>query len=329
MTNPDNAIGTPSAYNGRSGVDSFNNNLLMYEGRGVLTGWHCLPSSGMTVTIGGTGGRDVAIAEAPGLDFVTISNRTNNPVPITIPAAPASNTRIDYIVAYVNNPATVTASESPIYDNPEACGIVVASGTASSNPSGPSDATIRAAITADGGDGSQAYYAVLAYVRIPAGTTTVTSGLITNADAPGIRRRLSTPFANIIYPVGSIYMSTSSTSPATLFAGTSWERIEGRFLLAAGSTYAAGSTGGEATHTLTVAEMPNHDHNQVAENEPQGGTGPLVAENMDGDVPTGVVNQGNTLANNKSTINTAPAGGGQAHNNMPPYLAVYVWKRTA
>ena len=62
-----------------------------------------------------------------------------------------------------------------------------------------------------------------------------------------------------IYPVGAIYMSVSSTSPASLFGGT-WEQIQNRFLLAAGDTYAAGKTGGEATHTLTVEEMPAHNH---------------------------------------------------------------------
>ena len=64
---------------------------------------------------------------------------------------------------------------------------------------------------------------------------------------------------NAIYPVGSIYMSVNSTSPATLFGGT-WERIKDRFLLAAGDAYAAGGTGGEATHTLTEGEMPAHSH---------------------------------------------------------------------
>ena len=54
-----------------------------------------------------------------------------------------------------------------------------------------------------------------------------------------------------IHPVGSIYISENSTSPATLFGGT-WERVKDRFLLAAGDTYSAGSTGGSATHTLTV-----------------------------------------------------------------------------
>ena len=59
------------------------------------------------------------------------------------------------------------------------------------------------------------------------------------------------------YPVGAIYISTISTSPASLFGGT-WEQLKDRFLLGAGDTYAAGATGGEAAHALTVNEMPPH-----------------------------------------------------------------------
>ena len=71
---------------------------------------------------------------------------------------------------------------------------------------------------------------------------------------------------NIFYPVGSIYTSTKSTSPATLFGGT-WVQIKDTFLLTAGDSYSAGSQGGSATHThttsghtLTVAETPAHTH---------------------------------------------------------------------
>ena len=64
-----------------------------------------------------------------------------------------------------------------------------------------------------------------------------------------------------VYPVGSIYMSVNNTNPSTLFGGT-WQQIQDRFLLAAGATYAAGATGGEATHTLTTDEMPAHSHFQ-------------------------------------------------------------------
>lgn len=62
-----------------------------------------------------------------------------------------------------------------------------------------------------------------------------------------------------IYPIGAIYWSSRDTSPASLFGGT-WTQIQNRFLIGAGGSYAVNATGGEATHTLTVAEMPSHNH---------------------------------------------------------------------
>ena len=64
---------------------------------------------------------------------------------------------------------------------------------------------------------------------------------------------------NLIYPIGSIYLSVNSTSPQQLFGGE-WEQIKDKFLLSAGDTYSGGSEGGEAAHTLTVEEMPSHNH---------------------------------------------------------------------
>lgn len=116
-----------------------------------------------------------------------------------------------------------------------------------------------------------------------------------------------------IYPVGSIYISVNSTNPSTYFGGT-WERIQDTFLLAAGSTYSAGSTGGEATHTLTVSEMPSHRHTLGSTNGSVG--------------YTETVSLGNSSQASHTSYSSF-VGGGQAHNNMPPYLAVYVWKRTA
>lgn len=120
-----------------------------------------------------------------------------------------------------------------------------------------------------------------------------------------------------VYPVGSIYMSVNSTNPKTLFGGT-WVQIKDRFLLAAGTTYKAGATGGEATHTLTVDEIPNHQH-------------VLWYPNEGGEQSAAI---GYPEAGSKNTwyaeaSKTGGAGGGAAHNNMPPYLSVYVWKRTA
>lgn len=115
----------------------------------------------------------------------------------------------------------------------------------------------------------------------------------------------------MVYPVGSIYLSVNATSPASLFGGT-WERIEDRFLLAAGSTYTAGDMGGEAAHTLTVSEMPSHNHTYtIPGNE------------------TGTSWYGANGTAKGAPQSSGDSGDGEAHNNMPPYLAVYMWKRVA
>ena len=119
---------------------------------------------------------------------------------------------------------------------------------------------------------------------------------------------------NLIYPVGSIYMSVNSTNPAILFGGT-WEQIKDTFLLACGNTYTNGAIGGEATHTLTIDEIPPHFHSCLT----------YSGNNVDG-------KQWSFRSINNSAeggISTDNVGGGQPHNNMPPYLAVYMWKRIA
>ena len=128
-------------------------------------------------------------------------------------------------------------------------------------------------------------------------------------------------FVEMIYPVGSIYMSVSATSPASLFGGT-WESISGRFLLGADSAYSAGSTGGEATHTLTVDEMPGH-YNRLKNISWGGESSATVSHNGSYLVYD---HNGSTPITNDYYENV---GGGAAHNNMPPYLSVYMWQRTA
>lgn len=121
---------------------------------------------------------------------------------------------------------------------------------------------------------------------------------------------------DLIHPVGSFYFSENITSPETLFGGT-WERIKDTFILAAGDTYAAGSTGGEAEHTLTENEMPSHYHSiqntGVARFTPASSSSYWCWFNAGG-------------YNQAVSYNT---GGSGAHNNMPPYMTAYVWKRTA
>ena len=90
------------------------------------------------------------------------------------------------------------------------------------------------------------------------------------------------------------------------------------FLLASGSQYIAGSTGGEATHTLTVDEIPSHSHKYKRHSLNREDAEPETGQDA-----YGVSNK--TLDERMGTSEVT--GGGQPHNNMPPYLAVYVWKR--
>lgn len=128
------------------------------------------------------------------------------------------------------------------------------------------------------------------------------------------------------YPVGAIYMSLSSTSPAQLFGGT-WERITQKFLFAAdsGSGYWAGSEGGEFAVTLDISQMPSHNHRLRLWNyygSSQGTNRNIkpasTIDNADGNSSGGSSNPEYAIEN---------TGGGESHNNMPPYLAVYMWKR--
>ena len=138
---------------------------------------------------------------------------------------------------------------------------------------------------------------------------------------------------DMVYPVGSIYLSVSGTDPQTLFGGT-WARLEDVFLLAAGAKHAAGSTGGEESHRLTASEMPTHNGHLSAG---IAGAAPYGKGNYEGylnvSAMTAYVGGGyrgwNVYSGNEMHPASEAAGGGQPHNNMPPYLAVYTWKRTA
>lgn len=148
------------------------------------------------------------------------------------------------------------------------------------------------------------------------GTMTVEDISEAVVDLSDIKREI----VNAIYPIGAIYMSYNSTSPAVLFGG-SWTQIQNRFLLAAGSSYSAGSTGGEATHTLTVDEMPSHRHDADFWSSKAGDAGyqGSCATNYDcWNRPT-----------ERAIAQVQATGGGQPHNNMPPYLVVFMWRRTA
>lgn len=125
----------------------------------------------------------------------------------------------------------------------------------------------------------------------------------------------------VIYPVGAIYQSTNATSPASIMGGT-WSAIQNRFLVGAGESYEVNAIGGETSHTLTVNEMPAHNHAWQGVND-----GASVS-NSPSTYPFRIyqdkaINWDGTQAVMKNT------GGGAAHNNMPPYYGVYIWRRTA
>lgn len=139
---------------------------------------------------------------------------------------------------------------------------------------------------------------------------TISTGSIIDANAT------VTEVLKKVYPVGSIYMATVSTNPATLFGFGTWAAYaEGRVIVGkagAGTFATAGATGGAETHTLTIAEMPTHNHGIVEGSVGGGGNNAYPA-------------------NNNYGVNafTENAGGGGAHNNLQPYIVAYIWQRTA
>lgn len=144
------------------------------------------------------------------------------------------------------------------------------------------------------------------------------------------------------WPVGSVYIGVTSTNPAELLGGGTWERFaEGRVIVGVDPTQpefdANGETGGAKSHTLTTAEMPAHnhttsggvhDHHMMTSTQlggsnytmPKGGGGTVTDDTpQSATLPTGS-GHSHTMGN---------TGGGTAHNNLQPYITAYIWKRTA
>lgn len=147
---------------------------------------------------------------------------------------------------------------------------------------------------------------------------------------------------NAIYPIGSLYWSKSSTEPSTMFGGT-WERVKDKFILAAGDNHEVGDEGGEENHTLTVEETPAHTHTRGTM-EITGGfeahcmhysnvdvsgafTTTAVGSRMQANGSGSNGNKFNFNASRNWTGETSSVGGGETHNNMPPYVTYYCWER--
>lgn len=138
---------------------------------------------------------------------------------------------------------------------------------------------------------------------------------------------------DMIYPVGAIYISVNNVSPSVLFGGT-WEQIRDRFLIGAGNFAQSGSTGGEFEHALTQDEIPNYAIGNLPEivpnNHANWNNGGIQASSMGKATPSKPGTKGNgndTTSQTQYSYMIYSNGGGKPHNTMPPYLAVYIWKR--
>ena len=195
------------------------------------------------------------------------------------------------------------------------------------------------------------------------------NGIATNIVEPGtnssywilLREYLSYPLA--AYPVGAYYISSDPTSPATLFGGT-WERVQDRMIVAAGSTFTAGTTGGSTAKTLSVQNMPYHNHScdtqgghthtrgsmnitgmtYIVQNQQPTGNGAFSflshgkTYSVGGSVPVHAGDlylnaangwSGETSGNGWHSHNIGYNGNGLAFDVMNPYIVAYVWRRTA
>lgn len=144
-----------------------------------------------------------------------------------------------------------------------------------------------------------------------------------NEEGNGIEISAAGGGATNPYPVGAIYMSVESTNPSTLFGGT-WQQIQDTFLLAAGPNHAAGSTGGAETVKLKSSEIPDHSHKIYGNPGSSGGT---PAKGIMVNPESGELFAWSNYQ--QESCETSSVGASAAHNNMPPFLTVYVWKRVS
>ena len=120
-----------------------------------------------------------------------------------------------------------------------------------------------------------------------------------------------------VYPIGTYYWSQKSTSPEELFGGK-WKTISGRFLFSTDSNHSVDSIGGEEKHTLTENEMPSHNHIYDKFNYDN-----WLWCNSSGDYKVPYRTDSNFIY----STTTDYKGGNEAHNNMPPYITAYCWRR--
>lgn len=245
MINPDNKLGVNAAFQGRTTPNAFNAVLQTLSGRGIVSGFKVVPSSGMTLSIGAADGiPDVVIVQDDIGNRLAMVTRSTVPIEQTISEAPETGSRIDAIVVYTNNPPEVL-EQIPTADNPTICAMLVVEGEVSETPVAPDDVAIRTAITADDASGATAYYTVLAYVTVEAGVTDITTGEIEAGE--------------------SVYANLGLTAGDNI-------TIDGREISATDTTYTAGTglslSGTQfAADTTVLATVESVDTKAVGETE--------------------------------------------------------------
>lgn len=178
------------------------------------------------------------------------------------------------------------------------------------------------------------------------GETNINGPLSINGDVE-LGNQIRIAILQSVFPVGSIYTSTNSTNPVALFGFGTWEQIQGRMILGVSGNHPVGQTGGEESHVLSWNEMPSHAHGrgsmniqgwmdasfEVERGANSGGcfytSSPGGTSNESYGLSGSPAKQWNFDAARNWTGETSYAGSNLAHNNMPPFYAAYIWRRTA
>lgn len=237
MTNPDNIVRIRSRNGGRASVYEAN---MWAQGftSGLFSGNGVLPNTSpdMNVRVGGSSSNpDVVLAQNAAGYKIALDIVGQQLIAVT---APASNSRISAIVAYSNDLST-SSTDASVTGSPSSCGLIVVNGTAGASPSPPTGAQIRAAITADGGTGTQAVYAIIANIRIASSTTTITPALIS-----GEKSIISSDkYQPALSDVGT---SSNKDSNSVVASIPKFNFIQGRKYLLVGSALLAVPLGGGA-----------------------------------------------------------------------------------
>lgn len=171
----------------------------------------------------------------------------------------------------------------------------------------------------------------------PDTSPSLTDEIETQATAGGASAKVTlSNLLKLVYPVGAIYIGGASTSPATLFGFGTWTRIEGKFIVGVSDSdtdFDLDDTGGAKTVTLTEAEMPSHTHVQNSHAHAPGSGNAHWNYNSSGGTAIAAAGSNYRLSTANNTASTTATnqntGGGGAHENLPPYIAKYIWQRTA